>query len=342
MSAFATALRLSATASRSRPSLFAGERGAAVRLLRRSLLLRTRTCVDACRRAAWCLSIIALAGCAGKTPQGYGVLPVQSTAAQAQQQFEAAQQTIQPDAQQTYMDLIAQMQQAGQWYASLAHVDAFEQQHGTSAESRLLRADALRNTGQSDAARQTYASLLAGPSAARAHRGLGLLHAAEGDYAGAVRQLEQARLRNPIDANILSDIAYAHLLDGRPADARIPALQAAQLAPDNPRVQLNLALYWLATEQHAQAQALLQRLGRPAQGNAAPLIEAQSMQGLQRQLASVRQAIAARQAALLPTPSLVDRASGDAPPLAAPSLVPVTAIQTSAVALPEGRATASP
>src|SRR5256885_15134564 len=72
----------------------------------------------------------------------------QETAAQAQQQLQNAQQATQVDNAQTYLDLITQMQQAGQWYASLAHTEAFEQQYGVNPESRLMRADALRNTGQ--------------------------------------------------------------------------------------------------------------------------------------------------------------------------------------------------
>ena len=71
---------------------------------------------------------LALAGCAGKGPQGYGATSSQQeTAAQAQQQLQNAQQATQVDNAQTYLDLITQMQQAGQWYASLAHTEAFAQ-----------------------------------------------------------------------------------------------------------------------------------------------------------------------------------------------------------------------
>nr|MBD4763317.1 hypothetical protein [Xanthomonas citri pv. citri] len=66
--------------------------------------------------------------------------------------MQDAQQATQVDNAQTYLDLITQMQQAGQWYASLAHTEAFEQQYGTQPESRLMRADALRNTGQAEQA----------------------------------------------------------------------------------------------------------------------------------------------------------------------------------------------
>ena len=238
---------------------------------------------------------MALAGCASKGPQGYGAPSAQQeTAAQAQQQLQNAQQATQVDNAQTYLDLITQMQQAGQWYASLAHTEAFEQQYGVNPESRLMQADALRNTGQVEQARQAYQALLQGATTARARRGLGLLYASQGQYGQAVEQLEKARQLNPIDANVLSDLAYAHMLDGRLAAAQIPIMQASQLAPANARVQLNMALFWLASDNQAQASQLLRQLAQPQAKGALPMIDQTSLQTLQAQLASVRDAVRLR------------------------------------------------
>lgn len=233
-----------------------------------------------------------LAGCS-TPPQGYGV-GEQGTAALAQQQMEKAAQSTQADPKQTYLQLISQMQQANQWYASLAHTEAFERQYGGGAQIRLLRADALRNTGQTSQAEQVYQALLDEPdtsSVARARRGLGLLYAGQGHYPQAVAQLELARQLNPIDADVLSDLAYAHMLDGRLASARMPMLQAAQLAPANARVQLNLALYWLANGDQAQADQLLKRLRQPQARNAPPLIDETSLQTLRARLAAIQQSV---------------------------------------------------
>ncbi|OBY82748.1 tetratricopeptide repeat protein [Delftia sp. JD2] len=238
---------------------------------------------------------LALAGCASKGPQGYGAPSAQQeTAAQAQQQLQNAQQATQVDNAQTYLDLITQMQQAGQWYASLAHTEAFEQQYGVNPESRLMRADALRNTGQVEQARQAYLALLQGATTARARRGLGLLYASQGQYGQAVEQLDKARQLNPIDANVLSDLAYAHMLDGRLAAAQMPIMQASQLAPANARVQLNMALFWLASGNQAQASQLLRQLAQPQAKGALPMIDQTSLQTLQAQLASVRDAVRLR------------------------------------------------
>ena len=244
--------------------------------------------------ATLAISAIVLSGCASKAPQGYGAAE-QSTAAQAQQQMEKAEQSTQLDAQQTYLNLIAQMQQANQWYASLAHTEAFERQFGVTPQLRLLRADALRNTAQLTQAQSAYEALLTDSNTqtvARARRGLGLLLASQGQLDQAVHQLEQARVLNPIDADVLSDLAYAHMLTGKPQAAQLPIMQAAQLAPSNPRVQLNLALYWLATGEHQQATQLLQRLQQPQAKNVAPLIDANSIKTLQAQLSAVQKAVA--------------------------------------------------
>ncbi len=252
------------------------------------------------RALALCYGLLLLAGCASKPPQGYGVAEA-GTAAQAQQQLEKAEQSTQVDSQQTYLNLIAQMQQANQWYASLAHTDAFERQHGATPQLRLLKADALRNTNQWPQAQSTYESLLSHADAsmvARARRGLGLLHASQGQLPEAITQLEQARALNPIDADALSDLAYAHMLAGQLPQAQLPIMQAAQLAPSNARVQLNLALYLLAAGAHDRASQLLQRLQQPQAKNIPALVNATSIQTLQQQLATVQSAMAKQPHAL--------------------------------------------
>lgn len=263
--------------------------------------MTTKARISTTQRAATSLAFAAaallLAGCAAKPAQGYGAAAEAGLAQQAQQQMEKAEQMTQVDPKQTYLGLITQMQQANQWYAALAHTEAFERQYGSSVQMRLLRADALRNTGQALAAENEYRALLGesdSTTQARAHRGLGLLHASQKSYAQAVAQLERARQLNPIDADLLSDLAYTHMLDGQLAAASLPILQAAQLAPTNARVQLNLALYWLASGAQDQATQLLQRLRQPPARNAAPLIDDTSLQTLQSQLVTVTQAVQRR------------------------------------------------
>lgn len=257
---------------------------------------------DRKRLSGLCLGLVLLlSGCASKPASGYGADLAKSTAQQAQEQMLSAEQSTKVDTAQTYLDLIAQMQQAGQWYAALAHTDAFEQKHGASTSSQLLRADALRNTGQTEQAQSLYQSLLTGTNAARAHRGLGLLYASQQQFEKAVQHLELARQLNPIDATVLSDLAYAHMLNGYLNVAQLPAMQAAQLAPANPRVQLNLALYLLAVDKPDEAHQVLTPLTQATGKAQTPLIDQASIAALQAQVNSIKQAARLRAQALAQT-----------------------------------------
>ena len=161
------------------------------------------------------------------------------------------------DSGETYLRLVAQMQRDGLWFASLAHIDALEQQWVSTPPSIRLRADALRRTEQPGAAQAAYEKLIGTPLEAAGHHGLGLMAAARRDDAEAIRLLELARQRNPTDGVLLGDIGYAHLRAGHVAEARIPLMQAIQLKPDDPQVQVNVALYLQASGQGAQAEALM-------------------------------------------------------------------------------------
>lgn len=264
------------------------------------------------------LAVLVMAGCASKAPQGYGVAPAKGTAALAQAQMQMAEQATQVDTSKTYLGLIEQMQQTGNWYASLAHTEAFVSLHGTSAEVQLLRADALRNTLQYEAAHQLYLSLLSTPVASRAHRGMGLLEASQGRYRQAVDALEQARKLNPIDANVLSDMGYAYMLDGQLEPARLPLMQAAQLAPESARVQLNLVIFLLASGENEAGSRLLQKLQLPQPPSKTPLIDAMAVQQLQEQVLKIRQAIHAQ-----------------AVPVPAPMTAPTSPVQASVVRVSE-------
>lgn len=246
--------------------------------------------------------LLVLSGCASKPAQGYGVST--STAAVAQAQFMAAEQSTKDvDTEGAYLGLIAQMQQVGQWYASLAHTDAFEREHGTSSNLQLLRADALRNTQQYEAARKLYASLLATSQASRAYRGIGLMEANQGNFDAAITAFEKARQINPIDAHVLSDMGYAYMRSGQLRQAQLPVMQAAQLAPENPRIQLNLALYWIASGEEALGGQVLQKLQHAKSKAGGALIGQAALESLNEQLNMVRAAVEARSGVVKQEPS---------------------------------------
>jgi len=175
-------------------------------------------------------------------------------------QAEAAQAAAREPSlenQPTYLALVRQMQGNGMWFASLAHIDALEQRWGVSNETRLLRADALRQTEQTAASTAVYEKLLDTPERAAAYRGLGLLAGAAQNYTRAAEMLERARQVQPTDGALLSDLGYALLRAQRFDAARLPVLQAAQLLPGSAKVRSNLALYLFTQGQADQARQVM-------------------------------------------------------------------------------------
>lgn len=220
---------------------------------------------------------MALAACG--TQQGYGVGPQ----AQAEMQMRAdSSKEAKPDTPGMYLGLIARMQAEGIYYASLAHIDAFERQYGKTPDSIVLRADALRMTGQASASALSYAQLLDTPLAARGHRGLGLLAGAAGDFHKAAQELAEASALDPTDATTLSDQGYALLRDGDVAHARVPLLKALELDSHNAKIVANVALLLEASGSDADAQAMMTQQGLPAVARAAVMSDAQKVRDVQR------------------------------------------------------------
>ena len=62
---------------------------------------------------------------------------------------------------------------------------------------------------------------------------------------------------------VLSDLSYALLYDGDRAAARIPLMQAVELAPDNRKVISNLALFFLLSNETAKAESLMKDANIP-------------------------------------------------------------------------------
>lgn len=218
-------------------------------------LVRYSSCVTA-------LLLLLLAGCTS-TKSNYPGASEQQERAEANALTDAGNVATTDNAG-TYLKLVDRIQRDGMWFASLAHIDALEQRWGASPDSMRMRADALRQTDQAEESRKLYAKLMGTPLEAAGYRGLGLIAGGEGDYPQAVRMLEQAQRRTPTDGLLLSDLGYAQMRAGRLAQARVPLMQALQLAPENPQVQANVALYLEANNQPAQALALMEDSKMPA------------------------------------------------------------------------------
>lgn len=232
-----------------------------------------------------CTVLAALGGCASKMESGYGV-GVQAEREAALQQSRQKQDA--PDTPGMYLALIDRMQAQGLFYASLAHIDAYEKQYGATPDTTLLRADALRQTGQAQGSADAYTKLLNTPLVARGYRGLGLLAGAAGEFGKASEAFDTASRLEPTDALTLSDLGYARLRLGDVTGARVPLMKAAELAQDNPKILSNVALFLLADGQPAAAQGLI------AQQKFSPEVQQAIRTDAQRVAAAAAQASHAR------------------------------------------------
>lgn len=221
--------------------------------------------------------------------------PVLSPAAKAAADRPLEKEAV-VDTQDTYLSLVKQMQSKSLWYASIAHLDALDKQWGASSDSRLLRADALRQVGQLSAAIPIYQGLLGSAKDGAARYGLGRVAAEQGDFRSAAQQMEQARMSNPVDSRLLTDLGYAYLRARDLNAARIPLMQAAQLNPEDAQANVNLSLFMMLSGQSAQAEEFMRQRKLDAQTR--QLVKEQAGEWLQgaKQAASLAAADPAVQA----------------------------------------------
>ncbi len=166
-----------------------------------------------------------------------------------------------PSDKQMAVRMLEETQKQGRYFASLAYADSMEKEYGSDPEVRVLRAEALRQTGQLEQAAQTFNSLLNTPVAGRAYQGLGLIAGSQEHFEQAAHYLKQAAQLDPTNAVVQSDLAYAYLRSGQPQGARLALGKAAELAPDNPKILSNMALYLLVSQETQRATFVMQQAG---------------------------------------------------------------------------------
>lgn len=210
------------------------------------------------------VAVSMLAGCSSMGSLFGQNQPVLSPAAKAAAEMPLEKEAV-VNTQETYLSLVKQMQAKSLWYASIAHLDALDKQWGASSDSRLMRADALRQMGQFNAATLIYQSLLGSAKDGAARYGLGRVAAEKGDFRNAAQQMEQARMSNPVDPQLLTDLGYAHLRARDLNAARIPLMQAAQLNPEDTQANVNLSLFMMVSGQAAQAEEFMRQRKLDAQ-----------------------------------------------------------------------------
>ncbi|WP_454674742.1 tetratricopeptide repeat protein [Achromobacter pestifer] len=192
----------------------------------------------------------------------------QQEQALARQKEDEAEGRRRPKEPEMMLSLIAEAQRQERYFASLAYIEAYQQKFGNDSRLAVMRADALRQTGQTALAEQAYRALTSGDQAADGWHGLGLIAGGRGQFDQAVDNFSRAARLAPMNARILGDLGYARLRAGDVEGARVPLGQAAELAPDNGKVLANLAVLLLVEGDPVKAQQVMDRarLGDDARG----------------------------------------------------------------------------
>ena len=190
---------------------------------------------------------------------------------------EARAQRGDPNERGLYIQLIEKLEETGQYYAALAHLDRYERDWPVTDQVRYLRATALRKTGDLDQARALYQELTRGQYGARAYEGLGLIEAARGDGRAALQRFEQASRIDPTNVELLSNLGYAAMQVRENKLAEQALFKAGQLGPQDRRAWSNIAVYELITLQPSKAAKIMERFQMSQQERDAIMRAAKSL-----------------------------------------------------------------
>jgi Flp pilus assembly protein TadD len=171
---------------------------------------------------------------------------------------------------------IEQLVGDGKYYAALAQLDALG---GTSPQSELVRADALRRIDRDSEANAIYLKLAGGCLDGRAQHGLGLVAAKSGRTLESVEFFQRARLALPTDIRVRNDLGYAMLLVNQVDAAQFEFLTVLDLNPGDSKAGRNLVLLTFLRGQPDKARELARKMA---------LDEVTALQ-LQRQADAMRQ-----------------------------------------------------
>jgi Flp pilus assembly protein TadD len=206
-------------------------------------------------------AMVGLSGCKTNSAESAWQLMQQQQQEQAlaRQKEDEAEGRRRPKEPEMMLSLIAEAQRQERYFASLAYIDAYQQKFGNDSRVAVMRADALRQTGQIALSEQAYRALTSGDQAAEGWHGLGLIAGGRGQFDQAIDDFSRAAKLAPMNARILGDLGYARLRAGDVNGARVPLGQAAELAPENGKVLANMAVLLLVEGDPVKAQQLMDR-----------------------------------------------------------------------------------
>lgn len=241
------------------------------------------------RACAWRCALVAtvvaagagLSGCKTNSAESAWQLIQQQQQEQAlmRQKEDEAESKRRPKEPEMMLSMIVEAQRQERYFASLAYIDGYQQKYGNDARVAVLRAEALRQTGQAALSEQAYRALTTTDQAAEGWHGLGLIAGSRGQFDQAADYFSRAARLAPMDARILGDLGYARLRAGDPAGARVPLGQAAELTPESGKVLANLAVLLLVEGDPLKAQRLMERAQLSEEGRGQVLRLAAEIRG---------------------------------------------------------------
>jgi Flp pilus assembly protein TadD len=186
-------------------------------------------------------ALLLAAGCVQANPSGMPAATAQEAA----------------DARQLHLDLIRGLRQRGLNRAVIAHLNEFDQRHGASDATRLLRGEALSAIGDHAEAMAVFRTVQPGPEFSAAQQGMGLAAAGAGQWDEALALLQAAARVEPTNARLMNNIGFVQLQRRDFEGAERHLRTAAELDPENPEIRNNIALLLLAMGRRVEGERLL-------------------------------------------------------------------------------------
>lgn len=160
------------------------------------------------------------------------------------------------DEESMQLDLAITLMDEDKLHAALAHLDNIDTR---SLRADYLRAETLRQLGNTTQAKSLYSKLLDTCMAGSGQHGLGLIAAEQDDLPAALSHLKLATTALPIDPRVRNDYGYALLLNGQFSQARHEFLTALELGDKANHAKNNLILLLLVTDKQQKAKQLAQK-----------------------------------------------------------------------------------
>lgn len=160
------------------------------------------------------------------------------------------------------LDMVRQLMDDGRMHAALAHLDELD---SDTVQAKYLRAEILRQSDRSEAAKSLYQQLTESCMAGQGHHGLGLIAGRNGQLAESEMQLARAAELLPVNGRIRNDYGYVLLMNGQFAAARHEFLTAIELDNTSQLAETNMVILLYLQGEQEKARSFASKLNMDRQ-----------------------------------------------------------------------------